>query len=143
MTIKETIDILLMWYHLYRYNLGDWTVRFKNVFSYCGQTSYPDKVVTFYKVFVRNASLYELFEIICHEVAHIMTPEETEHHGPQWMNYNLALGGKKEICFDNRLWETDYRYESECLGCGYSRLCHIRHQVHCPECGNGLRHWAN
>ena len=81
----------------------------KNVAAYA-TTSH----IAFSRDFIRSgrSSNYCIYDVILHEVAHILVPHEI--HGKQWKKTTRQLGGTGEIRLRYRFAQPLYRYTCQC-----------------------------
>lgn len=76
-----------------KHNIKDWELSF----DFAGQntialTDYEHKTVYVSKYYMEILDYKQLKNEVVHEVAHILAPEESRHHGPKWKETCKRIG---------------------------------------------------
>lgn len=114
-------------------NLIGWTVVYNNTVNTCGTCNYHYKVITISKKHCQVATDEEVFDTICHEVAHAVVGYD-DNHSEIWFNECIKLGGTGNITSNQTI---PYRYKGVCGKCSAVYKRHTAPQnkrVSCSKC---------
>ena len=139
--LKIRIIIFYTYLMLQRYGLKDWKFEFDKTRLCNGQADLLNKTISMSIFFANRAELWEIKDVILHEIAHALCPIE-ENHGILWKTKFLELGGSGHRLSPNYLKMSDYTWKSHCI-CGDVYYCFHRTRLWCNECGRGLRYHDN
>ena len=85
----------------------------------------------------------EIRKTTLHEIAHALTWDEKEHHGPKWREVVVAIGGESNRCYNPQtINRPTGKYTATCSGCGatfnrhrLTRYLRTRNKFICNRCG--------
>jgi predicted SprT family Zn-dependent metalloprotease len=136
--IAEKLAQSLMDEHVSPHLYGWWTLEWSDSRKHCGTTCFATRTLTLSRYWTRNRSAADVEKTIRHEIAHILTPEYFEDHGPEWAANAMALGIDPDPTSE-RPWES-FKWIATCPGCqkrdGLFRLGPVaaRGGYACEEC---------
>ena len=169
--IMEYLTTLIVKFYFWKYDIRDWKLEFFNTVIIGGQVDYETKILNVSRYFLRNCKILSmktkpdlvfsnsknqvsnwilnfpilnLRNLILHEIAHILTENEEQHHGPRWRNLFRKMGGDGETCVECFITKSDYLWVQSCTNCDEDdNYCFRRTRVHCQTCGSYLHSRPN
>ena len=156
--IMEYLTTWMVRFYFWKYDIHNWQLKFFNATTMGGQVHYEKQDLNISRYFLRNCKILSidnwilhfpilnLRNLILHEIAHILTQNEEQHHGPLWRTRFKNMGGDGETCIDFLLTRHDFPWIQCCTNqsCGEDDFfCFRRTRVHCHMCGSYLHSKPN
>ena len=95
--------------------LKDWSFEWKKMYSIAGLTHYPSKTIKI-SVFllIGNTPIKEVKNVILHEIAHVLTEQESKEHGNLWKDTFITIGGNGKRLSEMNIPNQYYNWGFSC-----------------------------
>tara|TARA_Y100000389_G_scaffold174968_1_gene185347 strand:- start:13819 stop:14280 length:462 start_codon:yes stop_codon:yes gene_type:complete len=139
---KKQLTYFLILYYFWYYEIKNYKINFNKVIGYAGAVDYDIKTLFISQYFIKNSNLFELYNVLLHEIAHILIDQEKEAHGPLWLKTFTDMGGNGNVTTNFPLYIEDYPWVLSCSNkncCLQDIYCFKRTKLHCSDCGSYLQ----
>lgn len=140
--MREFLTWLYFKYLSWKYNLVDWKLSYKDMITDGGYTIIKDKHIVLSRYAVDRLDIYQLRDLIIHEVSHALSPGFPPHK-KEWRETCKKLGGSGETRCSDFTLPQDYRWKAICKNCSTFIYYERRAALWCKTCGNYLEYKIN